>query len=382
MRRSILQLCALSVLFAGCYRSDIPPELDVRKAFPELSGLAGANPATLANQMLGAGDESASTEGLFEIGNGMVATLPSSEGWDWARDDTSTLVVHTTDNVANVIFFAEDFDPVAIGVTGDMRSFQYTVDVNMGVKATMMDMALERTALKADEGYNAGQVLLAIRAVRSRTLGRGLGYASAKDSFTGWKWHGLNQQGVELRMGRTQGDWVGVAQLGEEVRENTSWITENLSGLAEISAALGEADAYEAALEAMAPRSAWMILGVAQSGETTGVQYAILCAQASSCDQAQDLATMLDSIRGGDGTEITGGSEISTLAQKAGIVLVDEEDLIDTDSLAEMLGSASGSSSDEDGASAEGEGGEAASGDAPAEEAAPEPEPEPEPVPE
>jgi hypothetical protein len=368
----------LSVLLGGCYRSNIPPELDVRKAFPELSGLSGASPDKLADQMISglAGDETASQD-LFEVGNGMVAGMPASEGWSWAKDDTSTLLVHMTDDVADAIFFAELFDPVAIGVSENMRSFQYTVDVNMGRKASMTDMALERTALKADANYDTGKVLLAIRAVRSRTLGRGFGYSSAKDSFTGWKWHGLNQKGIELRLGRTQGDWVGVAQVGEDVRANATWITENLSGLAELSAALGKADEYEAALGEMSPRSAWMILGTAQSGETTGVQFAILCAQSPSCDQAQDLATMLDTIQAGDGTEISSGTEMSTLAQKAGIVLVEEEDLIDEEALIEMLSSASGSSSGEEASDSESGEGSTEAGDAePAGDAESEPESE------
>lgn len=224
----------------------------------------------------------------------LVASVPQDfDRWQWATEGSLTLIVHSTAGRSDGVIYVETLvdGPWA---SVELDAFHHTVAPQLASRvlprfAPWPPGLVE--ALQEKQGLSATSAVWALARLRSRTLGRGLGFRSRRTAFTGWRWIGPNPQGVRLRLGRLEGTWGAQEGLGEEVERL-------LASLAEESprAALDTLPPFPVT-DTTPPRAASMVLGSALLRRDLGVHLAVLLEHGAGQAITEELAAFLDSIR-------------------------------------------------------------------------------------
>jgi hypothetical protein len=241
-------------------------------------------------------------------------------GWTSARDETAAMFVHTDDRgTVDAWIYAEAFSPAVSSVPSlELGRFVATSAPELlgitGPGEGLLEWALSNpTALEAKLGLSVATMLA------SRTLATGLAFTVQPSSFTGWKWVGRNNHGVELRLGKAEGRG-GTVTLStvvvETVRANPQF-PEAVARTVEVFTQRGAAGSSP-------PGAGTITLGNASLTEVDGIHLAAVCI-GIPCPVAADLAWFLDEMKVDPTGQVAGetsSAELGTLASKAGILLV------------------------------------------------------------
>jgi hypothetical protein len=243
------------------------------------------------------------------LGSAMTGEIPNQEGWTWSIEDGATLIVYAPGaGRPGAMVYAEPFSPeIHDHPSAEFLRFQLTVDPD-----------LAESYLKL-----SGVGIL----LKTRTLGRGLGFRPTRGTFTGWRWVGRNERGVTLRCGRHLGVWSEPrplpAPLAQALRQRGS-----------------EPQNLEPSSTAATPGvSASLILGSATDrDEETGVHLAVLCVREPRCLVYKDLAHFLASIQIAEGSLVERLRSAPPIAfqdvvQQSGLALVEKSALADVSRL-------------------------------------------------
>jgi hypothetical protein len=134
----------------------------------------------------------------------------------------------------------------------------------------------------------------AVAAAMTRTGGRGIGFTSASDGFSGWRWTGANAEGVFLRLAVSRGVWGEPVLLPPRLREPVNRLVNKQPHLEWLRAAVAPDDLSGEPRRAAVP--ATLILGNA-TGWGGRLHLALLCRRAPSCAPAVDLAHLLATLQ-------------------------------------------------------------------------------------
>ncbi|HJX27450.1 MAG TPA: hypothetical protein VJ885_06025 [Thermoanaerobaculia bacterium] len=294
----------LALVLVGCGGNPLSPPtapaIDWTAPFPELSPASEAaayQPGEPPEATPGreSGHRSVPLAGRFAadlVDDGPVG------GWRLFQDETLTVLIHTSgSDDPDALVYAETFSAVAQNHPGEeMRRFLLTVDPGL----TRSDpawgsapIAIAATLGNESPGVQRGLGKAAGLAM-TRTGGRGLGYTSEPDSFSGWRWIGPNPRGVFLRLARSHGSWGDQGLLEPALHAPVDRLIQKFPQLAWMKA--GRAIPGTAQPVGRSPVPAYMVFGSASFPEG-GVHLALLCTRTPSCGSAPALAGLLSSLR-------------------------------------------------------------------------------------
>jgi hypothetical protein len=268
MRKPLL---LIALLLTGCGKPpQMEPTLDTAVLFPELDG---AVPAPTAEK------------GAIPLAGELAGVLPL-EGWSRYAGPGITILSHAgPDGSPDALVWAEAFSSLAdLAPSRELRRFLLTVDPAL----------VRRTGAwpPLPPGYTVdGQ---AVAAAMTRTGGRGIGFTSAADGFSGWRWTGANAEGVFLRLAVSRGAWGEPGLLPLRLREPVDRLIEMKPRLEWLRAAVAPDDIPEEPRRSPVP--ATLILGNA-TGRGGRLHLALLCRRAPSCTPAVDLAHLLATLQ-------------------------------------------------------------------------------------
>jgi hypothetical protein len=287
MKRFLL-LAAL--LAAGCGR---PPGwgeivLDTRAPFPDLEGAA---------------PQPAADERAVPLAGVLAASLPR-EGWrTYAGSGLTVLSRVGPDGSPDALIWAEAFSSLADrSPSQELRRFLLTVDPAL----------VRRSGSWPTVSPGPGFDREAVAAAMTRTGGRGLGFASSAQGFSGWRWVGSNAMGVYLRLASSRGTWGETELLPARLRNPVERLVERIPRLEWLRSGLPVQEG--GAQLGREPAPAAMVFGSA-AAEDGSVHLALLCRRAPACAPAPDLARFLGTLRPletpGDGQEVLPLAEMS-----------------------------------------------------------------------
>lgn len=227
---------------AQAMASDEPPE----EATPEES--RGENTAS----------DAASAEAITLPG-GLRASLPgSADEWRWSSDNQSATITHQSADQAqpDALIYLQGFSPIIDAYPSrEVQQFLTLIDPSFTPffeLADTLETSLE-PGMKGSPGDEEG-------AASEQIISGALNYRSTPKSFSGWKWVGLNEHHIDIKLGRTHGRW----------------------------ASPGDSSA-----QAGRSRSAWMLVGSARAKTGLGAHLAIICEASPRCPVAEELADFL-----------------------------------------------------------------------------------------
>lgn len=259
----------------------------------------------------------------------LVAELPQRrEGWIWGRDGDLTLMVHGgTTGAPDALVLAQGYErEVAHGPAQAANHFYLGVDPTLANRWVGLGSSLSplATQLAARLPLTTLETLEALHMLLTPTIGRGLGFTPLADSFSGWKWTGLNDHHTLLRFARSRGSWG--AQDG--LSRNVELVAEAVAGPGDRLGAL----LWQEPPSGTDETPALLLLGSAERDDGRGVHLALLCRTVPECPLVEDLAAFLDSLRPPDGPS-TGdrdrGQRLKEVTRAAGITLLAGNDLPD-----------------------------------------------------
>jgi hypothetical protein len=275
------------LLVVGCAGCGHPPRLtgpvlDTTAPFPELADAPSRPPAAEGE------------ERIVPLAGALGGALPS-EGWRRYADSRVTVLSHLgSDGGPDALVWVEAASPlVDRAPSEELRRFLVTVDPAL-VRRTGIWPSLP-AALAMDPKVArvpAEPLRQAAAAAMTRTGGRGIGFGSAPDGFAGWRWIGLNAQGVYLRLASTRGTWGEPERLPVRLKDAVDALVQRDARLEWLRSGLEEAGGG-AARQATA---AYLVLGNA-SAPAGSVHLALLCRRAPACAPAADLAHFLGTLR-------------------------------------------------------------------------------------
>ncbi|MFH1465185.1 MAG: hypothetical protein ABIO70_12435 [Pseudomonadota bacterium] len=268
----------------------LPPELAVQE--PAAADLAlGGLPLVADTTAVEPTDRQAvALSGLF------TTSIPLEfQDWQWATDGRLSLVLHETSGRMDALIYAEAFDrTIQKAPSLELRRFHATVDPGLSGGVVLAHLALAATLLDdPTAAVRFADVLQTLFAATTRTMGRGLGYRSARGTFTGWRWVGRNDHDVHFRIARTHGVWSEQAQIDEKIRAAGEWISEHVAGVGSVDLGAAEGAAAE---EDASGVPAFMVLGSVVVGADAGIHLAMLCTEAPTCPVREDLVAFLERI--------------------------------------------------------------------------------------
>ena len=353
MNRRLFFVAAIAAVLvqAGCDLDGEPrqlptPDFDGGALFPSLEQRTGDGDRRRGGGvderaralMDGEDVEEPSTRSMqtVSLGGSLVSEIPADfETWTWSQQGGVTVVDYTPVGEA----------PSALIVTRQvrvttparqMRQFLGDVDSSMG---DGFDFAELRRAAGAGELTRGGAgdtvdleaLLDSLAGGNSLTGGRGLGYRSHADSFSGWRWMGQNRGEVFVRAAATEGLWgpqpptpPGLSQgnlqaiIDQAAGESGGAspldsldIDSALEQLSGLSTSSGQPSPQQPAptvelerprlptgtLAAAGTRRARMLVGELDSGDGDIVQFAVICVAEPNCPVAAELAELFDQIR-------------------------------------------------------------------------------------
>jgi len=313
--RRLVVLGLVAALAAGCQsKSREPrrlafPTFQAEALFPEyqstkgLPERAGASAPTQFAQDLNpefAGVPASEPEGQnVPLGSAMIARIPSQGGWTWSLEDGATLIVHAPSaGRPGALVYAEPFSPaIHDHPSAEHLRFQITIDPDLAesyLKLAGAGVLLGGRANPLEAHLSPSEAARWAQLLKTKTLGRGLGFRPTRGTFTGWRWVGRNAQGVTLRCGRHLGVW-------SEPRLLPAPVLRTFAGRAiELDQPASTLPAAGASSSAV---SASLILGSATDrDEETGVHFAVLCVREPRCLAYKELAQFLDSIQTAEGS--------------------------------------------------------------------------------
>lgn len=304
----------------------------------ESSQSTSAEPTGFADQRtVTFGERRESQDFFYPLGGGLVGSL-TSPGWQCARSDNLTLLLHPQEGPPDAIVFLRSF---ATGVSAsiDHARFQRTVLPQLPASAwrplATSSPALRRLTaeLATNTELNWHQAARQLEALLTPTLGQGLGLNMETGRFSGWKWIGRNDHRVEIRLGRSTGIW-GPSQDDEELQAVLDYLEfydsdtlDTLRGVLD--------DSSTAPLPA---RAAYLLFGSAQQNGL-GIHMAMLCP--NDCPVRSQLTELLASLRPTAET-ITlqpcsnDPYDLFHLAKRARIPLLDESQQLKPQDLADL----------------------------------------------
>ena len=373
--RTLLPLVLL--VFAGCQQNPGPrevpfPEFDAKQAFPELNGegdageeentavsrdsyedaIRAAGGTEPASETSPAGSAAATTPettgtqsvGTISLGGILHADIPVNfNEWQYASDGVSTLITHRKPgSLPDAIIYIEAFSPATeLFPSYESGRFQFTVDPGLSPNIVYPPLVLLGYEWAKDRTAPPLDVLLTLQMATTRTMGMGLGYASTRSSFTGWKWVGDTDSGLEVRIGRTSGRWDAPAFPGQRQAEQ---ILRDLAN--EIPGTGGLISQIEktrrvSSVTRRVPSAAWMVIGSARrkNNPDMGVHIAILCERRPVCPVAQEMSDFLTSLRPPqEGANLAASAgELEPFAEAVGINLLGAKDLISAPQMISLL---------------------------------------------
>lgn len=268
--KKVLFLAGL--LIAGCGRppSWMDPVLDTRAPFPDLAGAA---------------PEPAADERTVPLPGALAAALPG-EGWRAYAGSGLTVLSHVgSDGSPDALIWAEAFSSLADqNPSQEMRRFLVTVD------PALVRRNESWPTLSPEPGLDPE----AVAAAMTRTGGRGIGFASSAEGFSGWRWVGNNAQGIYLRLASSKGVWGEPGLLPARLRDPVEKLVQRVPRLEWLRSGLPAQE--DAGNPERSPVPAALVFGSASGGDGS-VHLALLCRRAPSCAPAADLARFLATLQ-------------------------------------------------------------------------------------
>lgn len=301
--KGFLLLAAL--LAVGCGRPPGwgEPVLDTRAPFPDLEGYV---------PQPGADEPTVPLAGI------LAASLPREDWRTYAGSGLTVLSRVGTDGSPDALIWAEAFSSLADrSPSQELRRFLLTVDPELVRRSGSWP------TVSPGPGFDREVVAMAM----TRTGGRGIGFASSAEGFSGWRWVGSNAQGVYLRLASSRGTWGEAEMLPARLRDPVERLVERVPRLDWLRSGLPfEEGGGQPARE---PAPAAMVFGSA-AGEDGSVHLALLCRRAPACAPAPDFARFLETLRPleepGDGQEVL---PLAELSYELGLPAVPAEALLD-----------------------------------------------------
>lgn len=265
-------LFLLGLLLAGCGK---PPGwkesvLDTTAPFPELAGVA---PEPMADEQ------------TVSLAGGLAASLPR-EGWRAYAGSGLTVVSHVgSDGSPDALIWSEAVSSLADrSPSQEMRRFLVTVDPAL----------VRRNGSWPTVSPAPGLDREAVAAAMTRTGGRGIGFVSSAEGFSGWRWVGSNAQGVYLRLASSKGAWGEPELLPFRLRDPVERLVERIPRLEWLRSGLPTQEGD--GMSKSAPVPAILVFGSA-AGEDGRVHLALLCRRAPICAPAVDLSHFLGTLQ-------------------------------------------------------------------------------------
>jgi hypothetical protein len=333
------------------------PQFNARMPFPELEadasdeteGASGSSFEERIAQASGEADDeqpSAISQQLVPLAGRYVAEMPSNfDEWQWSGDSRTTLISYRESGATrpSALVYVEEFSSLMrTSPSFEMNRFHRTVDPNLAqdlippaLTSMAADLAAEKTGMPVPTLVNT-----VMRSI-SHTMGAGLNYRSAEDSFSGWKWVGESEHAVDFRLGLTEGQWATHAQYDPSIQRT----------LDEAAARSGEfqrvAETYrqlqsQTNRHERRTRSAWMLVGSAATTAESGVHIAIICESQPACPVSDELSRLLASLRAADASTLgrVGQPSAPSPAEKAselGLPYLPSDELLSPGGLESLL---------------------------------------------
>jgi hypothetical protein len=267
--RKLLLLLLLPPI-TGCGEPPrMEPVLDTSALFPELKE---AVPAPVAEAP------------AVPLAGALAAALPM-EGWSRYAGTGITVLLHPgPDGSPDALVWAEAFSPLGDHAPSqELRRFLVTVDPDLVRRFGAWP--------SLPPGLNLDREVVA--AAMSRTGGRGIGFASAAEGFSGWRWTGTNAEGVFLRLAVSRGSWGKPRLLPVRLKQPVDALVEQHPRLEWLRAGVASEDG-ETPETPVVP--AGLVFGSASTREGK-VHLALLCRRAPACAPAPDLARLLATLQ-------------------------------------------------------------------------------------
>jgi hypothetical protein len=317
MRPTVRQSLLLSLLLlAGCGGPptlDEGAHLDLRTVFSDVTDIPGRAPAGGEHQVMA----------------GSLVGAVHGEGWHLYAEpgEAVTVLTHAAEEGRTdaLIWIEEASDLVRRRPREEQIRFLLTVDPPLA----RPHLQWEEAAVRRGPG-EPPRIHEAVRIATTRTGGRGLGYASAPESFSGWRWMGDNGQGVFMRLARTHGTWGEQPSLDPALRPPIDRLAREFPLLEGLRAGLPPAGSTSRPAGGL---PAEMVLGSAVAEDAT-VHLALVCQRSPLCRPAQDLAAFLASLRPGARWDTSSGANLqalplSELAYDPGLRVIPRNELLD-----------------------------------------------------
>lgn len=310
------------------------PTFRAEAIFPEYQSAKGlaegtAAPTRFARDLNGpsGGGAAAEPDGQsVPLGGAMAARIPNREGWTWSLEEGATVITYAPGaGRPAALVYAEPFSPaIHDHPSAEHLRFQATVDPELAegyLRFAGMGDLLGGRAQPLGFRLGPGEAARWAQLLKTRTLGRGLGFRPTRGTFTGWRWVGRNAQGVTLRCGRHLGVWSEPRPLPAPLAEALGKGSEPQKPMAPSMATAG------------AGVSASLILGsAADRDEETGVHLAVLCVREPCCLVYKELAQLPDSLQIAEGSLLerlrsAPPASFQDVAQQSGLKLLPSSEM-------------------------------------------------------
>lgn len=273
----------------------------------------------------------------------LVGAVPKDfDRWQWAGDETLTLITHSTSGRVDGVIFAEAVSDVS-WPSLELDRFHRTVAPELA-SATMPFLAgrrrkLEQAVAAEIEGTTHDAVTLMDR-LQSRTLNRGLGFKHRRHGFGGWRWLGTNPQGIRLRFGRAEGRWQRQASLDEVTLRQLRQLGEHSQDIADLQSLISRPWLVHERTSSVA---ASLVLGSASRRRSAGVHLAVLFEHDIDSAVIDDFAHFIDSLRPPSSGETTGllaslnEEALERLSRRLGWQVLTEASLIQDEEFGDLV---------------------------------------------
>ena len=221
-----------------------------------------------------------------------VAQLPRDPGpWRWAAADGVTLAAFFRGEEPKVLVYAEGMGTGPWSSLGLDRFLRTVAPALSSPALPLFDGSSThlRSGLEEELDLEPMAAVDLLSRLRSRTLGRGLGFHGHRASFSGWRWSGRNRHGVELRLGALEGLWGKQDELPAPLEQALTSL--RARGL------VPELSSAERRPGSTRDRAARLVLGTVQRRSIPGVYLAILHTAEPEPALLTDLAAILDTVR-------------------------------------------------------------------------------------
>lgn len=249
-------------------------------------------PSAESRESSGDEPEAARNREAVPLADRLVMQLPRDpDPWRWAAADGVSLAVFSRRGEPRALVYAESMGSGPWSSFG-LDRFLRTVAPALSSSALPFFASWNTdllAGLEEEVGLEPAAVVELLGRLRSRTLGRGLGFRGHRTSFEGWRWGGSNRHGIDLQLGALDGSW-GVqdempAPLGEVL------------GSLRLRGLVPDLSISERPSASSRERAARLVLGTLQRRPGMGVYVAVLHAAEPQADLAADLADLLDTVR-------------------------------------------------------------------------------------